>query len=111
MSAEARANGWRGFEGLAVKVDRVMGVKESRSGWEYQCDGMPREMGCGKSVVVSRQFSRVGLKSTGWLVCYGLEGKTETSDITDPAQVVEDHDIVLTFCPSCVKDMQIKETP
>ncbi|HEY9352593.1 MAG TPA: hypothetical protein VIP28_05055 [Nocardioides sp.] len=90
MSVTARQNGWRGFDGIGEKVERIMGVKDSKSGWLYRCDGMPSIQGCGNEVVISRRFVRVGLKSTGWLVTYGLN-----DDGSD------DLDVVLTFCPSC----------
>ena len=81
MTELARANRWRGFDGIGDRTD---------GGYEYRCDGMPSPMGCGASVVVTRRFTRVGVKKTGWLVCYGRE-----DDGTD------DVDVVLTFCPSC----------
>lgn len=109
MSAEARANGWRGFEGIGERVERVPGIRESKGGWEYKCDGMPTLMGCGQSIVVSRRFARVGLKSTGWLVCYGLEPKTPDTKFDDPDGFEEDKDVVLTFCPECTKVVQSQE--
>lgn len=81
MSALARENGWRGFDGIG---DRVPG------GYEYRCDGMPSPFGCHESVVVTRRLTRPGIKRTRWLVCYGLD------DDGTP-----DHDVVLTFCPAC----------
>ena len=81
MSAEARANGWRGFDGIGERV---------RGGYEYRCDGMPSLMGCGADVTVPRRWERVGTKKSGWLVCYGL------NDDATP-----DLDVVLTFCPRC----------
>src|SRR5690606_22553684 len=57
MSDLARANGWRGFDNIAERVD---------GGWRYRCDGMPTLRGCGAEVTVTRRLTRVGLKSTGW---------------------------------------------
>ena len=88
MSALARRNGWRGFDGIAERVD---------GGWLYRCDGMPHPMGCGSEAQVSRKFSRVGIKSTGWLVCYGEEFPPDPGDDGKG----HDLDVVLTFCPSC----------
>lgn len=82
MSALARSNGWRGFDGIGRKVD---------GGWEFDCDGMPTMMGCGASTIVTRRWVRVGTKSTGWLVCYGKDEDHRTDDA----------DVVLTFCPEC----------
>ncbi len=81
MRVLARANGWRGFDGIGDRVD---------GGYEYWCDGMPSYFGCPESVTVTRRFARVGVKKTGWLVCYGLD------DDGTP-----DLDVVLTFCPRC----------
>lgn len=93
MSAEARANGWNGFDGIGERVD---------GGWLYRCDGMPTLMGCGAEVIFTRRLARVGLKSSGWLVMYGLEPKAGTPGrFDDPSQWEEDHDVVLTFCPRC----------
>lgn len=109
MTALARSNGWRGFDGIGEKVERVMGVKGSKSGWLYRCDGMPTLRGCGAEVVVSRRFVRVGEKSTGWLVTYG---SCDPGDPSDPADDKHgnDLDVVLTFCPSCaavVKEQEV----
>lgn len=81
----AYENGWRGFES-AGSVARVPG------GYEYYCDGMPSMMGCGETVVVTRKWAKVGLKKSGWLVCYGVddEGRDEP-------------DVVLAFGPSCAQ--------
>lgn len=95
MSDQARANGWKGFDGLAERVE---------GGWLYRCDGMPRITGCGSEVVVTRRWARIGKKKSGWLVTYGLEPKPEFGDrarFDAPEQWEEDHDVVLTFCPSC----------
>ena len=81
MSALARENGWRGFDGIGERTE---------GGYEYRCDGMPSPMGCGASVVVTRRFTRPGVKKSRWLVCYGLEDDGEP-----------DLDVVLTFCPRC----------
>lgn len=90
MSEEARRNGWRGFEGIGERVERGgFGHPPSRGGWLYRCDGMPTMRGCPEELIVTRRLARVGLKSTGWLVCYGRD---EDGD---------DLDVVLTFCPSC----------
>lgn len=96
MSALARANGWRGFDGIGEKVERgEFGHGPQRGGWLYRCDGMPTLMGCGAEVVVTRRLVRVGKKSTGWLVCYGLdEGPGDDGK-------GHDLDVVLTFCPRC----------
>jgi hypothetical protein len=88
MSALARRNGWRGFDNIAEKVD---------GGWLYRCDGMPSMMGCGAEVVITRKFARVGVKSTGWLVCCGREFGDDPGDDGKG----NDLDVVLTFCPSC----------
>lgn len=82
MSDLARANGWRGFDELARRV---------QGGWEYRCDGMPQPTGCPASVVVTRQWSAIGVKKSGWLVCFGEDDGPGTFDL----------DVVLTFCPSC----------
>lgn len=83
MTAPAREYGWRGFDDLGAKV---------RGGHEYTCDGMPTPGGCGESMVTTRKLTRVGVKKSGWLVCYGLD--------EDGAP---DLDVVLTFCPECAK--------
>lgn len=83
MSELARANGWRGFEGIG---ERPAG------GYEYTCDGMPTPMGCGEQIIVTRRFARSGIKKTGWLVCYGLN-EDGSPDV----------DVVLTFCPRCAQ--------
>lgn len=102
MSVLARENGWRGFEELGTKVDRGMfGEPPHTSGWLFKCDGMPTPMGCGQEIVVTRRWTRVGTKKSGWLVMYGLEPDTYQSDLNDPNQLHEDKDVVLTFCPSC----------
>lgn len=88
MSAEARSNGWRGFDGIGEKVD---------GGWLYRCDGMPSMSGCGEQITVPRRFARVGTKSTGWLVTYGQCFPEEAGDDKHG----NDLDVVLTFCPSC----------
>ncbi len=90
MSTLARANGWRGFDGIGEKTT---------GGYEYQCDGMPSLMGCGEFVIVPRRFSRIGVKKSGWLVCYGL------NDDNTP-----DRDVVLTFCPRCAHHVRTHES-
>ena len=89
MSDLARQNGWRGFDGIGEKVE---------GGWLYRCDGMPSMFGCGEDVVITRRFARPGMKSTGWLVTFGVD-----DDGTD------DLDVVLTFCPSCAKVVKEQE--
>lgn len=91
MSGEARANGWRGFENAGA-VQRVDG------GYEYVCDGLPSPMGCGARVVVTRKWTAIGKKKSGWLVCYGLAGP---DDMPFDQMIEPDLDVVLTFCPSC----------
>lgn len=111
MSAEARSNGWRGFEGLGERVERgQFGEPPERGGWLYRCDGMPRLMGCGEEIVVPRRWSKVGKKKSGWLVCYGLEPKPGTpGEFDDHDQWEEDHDVVLTFCPDCAATLVQRE--
>lgn len=102
MSALARRNGWRGFDGIGEKVERgEFGHGPQRGGWQYYCDGMPGPMGCGESIVVPRRWARVGAKSTGWLVIYGLEAIDPKKPYDDLGNLYEDHDVVLTYCPSC----------
>jgi hypothetical protein len=105
MSGQARANGWRGFDGIGEKVDRVIGVKDSKSGWLYRCDGMPRLSGCGAEAVVSRRFARPGTKSTGWLVTYGKSFPDEKGD----DEHGNDLDVVLTFCPECAATVRAQD--
>ena len=88
MSALARRNGWRGFEGIGERVD---------GGWLYRCDGMPTPMGCGAEVVVPVRYARVGVKASGWLVCYGLDDPGAPGDDGKG----NDLDVVLTFCQPC----------
>ena len=90
MSALAWANGWRGFDGIGERTE---------GGYEYRCDGMPSPMGCGEAVVVTRRFTRPGVKKTRWLVCYGLEDDGEP-----------DLDVVLTFCPRCAAVVASQES-
>lgn len=100
MTALARGNGWRGFDGVGEKVERGgFGHPPDKSGWLYPCDGMPRLMGCGEEMIVTRRLSRVGEKSTGWLVTYGQCFPDETADDKHG----NDLDVVLTFCPSCAE--------
>ena len=103
MSALARQNGWRGFDDLGQRVERGgFGHEPKTGGWMYSCDGMPWITGCGQTVIVPRRWTRVGIKKSGWMVCYGLESKPGTrGELDDPSQWEEDHDIVLTFCPRC----------
>ena len=89
MSAEARANGWRGFDGLGQRTE---------GGYSYFCDGMPTQMGCGNCLVVTRRLARVGKKSSGWLVCYGQD-----------FDGTKDTDVVLTFCPRCTAVVEAKD--
>ena len=97
MTALARRNGWRGFDNIGERIE---------GGWLYRCDGMPTLMGCGAEVVVSRRLTRVGKKSTGWLVTYGKCFPDETADDTHG----NDLDVVLTFCPSCAAAVHEQET-
>lgn len=99
MSAEARRNGWTGFD----IGDRVEG------GWLYRCDGMPYPGGCSEQVMVSRRWSKVGKKKSGWLVCYGLEAKDGSKPYSDPDNLYEDHDIVLTFGPQCAPIVEAQD--
>lgn len=93
MTATARANGWHGFDGIGEKVP---------GGYQYDCDGMPTLMGCAGRIIVPRRWARVGKKkASGWLVCYGLEPIRADLPLDDPANLYEDKDVVLTFCPSC----------
>jgi hypothetical protein len=97
VSALARRNGWRGFDGIGTKVERgEHGNPPTRGGWRYYCDGMPTLMGCGSEVVVTRRFTKVGKKATGWLVCYGRDLPEDSDDGKG-----NDLDVVLTFCPRC----------
>lgn len=91
MSAEARKNGWRGFDGIGQR---------EKGGYLYRCDGMPSPVGCGSEVIVPRRLTRVGMKATGWLVCYGMDD--DNSD---------DKDVVLTFCPQCAVVVTGGSTP
>ena len=111
VSAGARANGWHGFDNIGERVDKgEFGNPPARGGWLYRCDGMPRQMGCGAELITTRRLARVGVKSSGWLVTYGLEPKPGMPGrFDDPSQWEEDHDIVLTFCPSCAAVVQGKE--
>lgn len=92
MTALARRNGWQGFD-TAGSVQRVPG------GYEYACDGMPHPMGCGDRITVSRKWSKVGTKKSGWLVTYGACFPDETAD-DDKGN---DLDVVLAFCPTCAE--------
>lgn len=94
----ARANGWAGFDNLGLRVP---------GGWQFDCAGMPTLMGCGGQVTVPRRWTRVGVKKSGWLVCYGLEPKPGSEGRFDvPDDWEEDHDVVLTFCPRCAAVVQ-----
>lgn len=75
---------------LTPEAINWMAPVKVKGGWLYKCDGMPRIMGCGEEVVVSRQWVRTGLKSTGWLVCNGLDDDGE-----------DDPTVGLSFCPNC----------
>lgn len=100
MNSIARTNGWRGFDSAGTKVP---------GGWQYDCDGMPTLMGCGAQVKVTRQWTRTGTKKSGWLVCYGLEPIRCDLPIDDPANLYEDKDVVLTFCPRCAEVVRERE--
>ncbi len=89
MSAEARANGWRGFTDLG---------RRAPGGYAYGCDGMPTLSGCGEELVTRRPLARVGTKGTGWYVCFGTDAKG-----------TEDRDVVLTFCPRCAAIVKAQE--
>lgn len=88
MSQLARDNGWHGFDNAGTAVGGM---------WRYQCDGYPSVFGCGNEITISRKYSKVGNKKSGWLVCYGIEDDGE------------DHDVVLTFCPRCTKVVKEQE--
>lgn len=96
MGEVARANGWDGFRSFGTRVEG--------HGWEFRCDGMPTMMGCGASVYVTRRWAKVGVKSSGWLVTYGMEPKPEFGEdapIDEPEKWQDDHDVVLAYCPTC----------
>lgn len=100
----AADDGWHGFDGIGEKVEKgSFGYGPKRGGWLYRCDGMPTLLGCGAEVIVPRRWSRVGKKKgSGWLAVYGLEPKPGAEGWFDrPEDWQEDHDVVLTFCPSC----------
>jgi len=82
---------WNGFKGVGEKTD---------GGWLYRCDGMPTVMGCGAQVTITVPYARVGKKSTGWLVTYGLADPESTTNADSKGN---DLDVVLVFCPSCAK--------
>lgn len=104
MSAEARRNGWNGFDGIGEKVDKgEFGQPPARGGWLYRCDGMPSMFGCGAEMITPVRLKRVGVKKSGWLVCYGLEPDSMDAPFSDRSRWHDDHDVVLTFCPSCRK--------
>lgn len=104
MPASPVSNGWHGFDSIGERVERGgFGHPPKISGWLYRCDGMPTLRGCGEELIVSRRLARVGKKKSGWLVCYGLEPNTPSAPISDRSQWREDHDVVLTFCPSCAE--------
>lgn len=92
MTALARRNGWRGFDNI---TERVV------CGYEYACDGMPRLSGCGERITVSRRWTKVGEKKSGWVVMYGQCFPDEQAD-DDKGN---DLDVVLTFCPSCAAEV------
>ncbi len=96
MSALARANGWRGFDGLGERV---------KGGTAYCCDGEAHAMGCGDYVTVSRPWTKVGMKSSGWLVTYG---RCDDGDPGDDGKG-NDTDVVLTFCPACAAVIRAQE--
>lgn len=96
MSTLARSNGWRGFDGIGAKVP---------GGWQFDCDGMPTMMGCGAQVTVTRRWSKVGKKTSGWLVVYGLCFPDERPDDKHG----HDLDVVLTYCPSCAAVVEAQD--
>lgn len=75
---------------LTPEAINFMQPRKVDGGWLYVCDGLPTLMGCGDEIIVTRQYKRTGIKSSGWLVCNGIDehGKDEP-------------EIGLTFCPSC----------
>lgn len=96
MNEIARENGWQGFRSIGRRVEG--------SGWEFTCDGMPTMMGCGAAVYVPRRWSKVGPKSSGWLVTYGKAPKPEfgeSASVDEPEKWQDDRDVVLAYCPSC----------
>lgn len=101
MSAEARANGWCGFD----VAERVHG------GYQYDCDGLPTPMGCGGQIVVPRKWTRPGVKKkSGWLVTFGLEPKRGSLGRVDvPEDWESDEDVVLTYCPRCREVVEQQE--
>lgn len=104
MSSIAQRNGWHGFDGIGERVERGgFGHGPTRGGWLYRCDGMPSLRGCGEELIVTRRLARVGTKSSGWLVCYGLEPNTPDAPVDDLSRWHDDHDVVLTFCPRCAE--------
>lgn len=96
MGEAARENGWDGFRSFGKRVEG--------HGWEFTCDGMPTMMGCGAQVYVTRRWSKVGSKSSGWLVTHGMEPKPqygESASMDEPEKWQTDFDVVLAYCPSC----------
>lgn len=79
MSALARRNGWRGFDGIGEKFDR---------GTEYRCEGAGFGADCEGTTFRTKPWTTVGKKRGGWVVLYGAN-----DDSTD------DHDVVLVLCP------------
>jgi hypothetical protein len=105
MSAEARRNGWQGFDGIAEKVD---------DGWEYTCDGLPTYFGCPERVIVTRRWTTAGTKKAGWVVCYGKEAKPGAPGggrFAVAEDWEDDPDVVLTFCPSCAAVVREQAAP
>lgn len=78
MSATARRNGWRGFEGIGQKLDL---------GTEYTCEGAGFGADCEGSTFRTKPWTTVGKKHGGWVVLYGVD-----DDGTD------DTDVVLVLC-------------
>jgi len=106
VSAEARRNGWRGFDGIGERFEpNGFGHGPQRGGYIYRCDGMPSLWGCSEQLIVTRKLSRVGTKSSGWYVCYGRDDPGEPGDDGKG----NDLDVVLTFCPECTKVVKEQE--
>lgn len=101
MSVTARANGWRGFDGIAerIKPDPEFGGDR---GWLYRCDGLPSWSGCGNEILLRRRWTTVGRKRDGWEVMYGTNGPDDPGDDGKG----NDLDVVLTFCPRCAEHVR-----
>lgn len=91
-----RDNGWDGFETAGTR-------RHDPEGWRYLCDGMPRPMGCGAEIHLSRPWMTVGRKPSGWVVTYGAADPDDRNRW--------DLDVVLVFCPACVADQEARWGP